>query len=89
MSTITTIPVGNRHEPTPVQNVRTQAQRDVVLSIVRRSDFDFACGNPLHDPYDELRNYTGPFCFVWQTKDSKTHLVRIGKRGNILREINA
>ncbi len=69
-TTVTTIPVGNGHEPSPVLAIRTQALRDAVLAIVARDDFDFACGNPLGYATDDRGRpftYTGPFAFTWQT----------------------
>ena len=91
MQHITTIPVGNRHELSPVHPIRTQAQRDAVLAIVASDDFDFAVGNPLGHTTDDRGQpftYTGPFAFTWQTKDGKTHSVRIGKRGNTLHRVD-
>ncbi len=90
-TTVTSIPVGNRHEPSPVHAIRTQAQRDAVLAIVAADDFDFACGNPLSyvtDDRGQPFTYTGPFAFTWKSKDGGTHSVRIGKQGNILRRVD-
>ncbi|MFS1304467.1 hypothetical protein [Streptosporangium longisporum] len=81
------IPVGYFREPSTIQEVRTPAQRETLLAIVNREDFDFACNNPCDELMKELRpNYTGPFMFLYFTTDGVLHGARIGKRGDILRE---
>lgn len=82
MPAITQIPVGNQHEMEPVDaSVRTPEQHQVVAEIVGSPEFDFTTCNPFQP---EVGEYTGPFAFLYYTKDGSFHARRIGKRGSIL-----
>lgn len=84
---MTTILVGNQYEKHDLdETLRTPQQLAVVKELIARDDFDFACMNPFEDPYNELHGYTGPFVFIWYTKDGKMNARRIGKRGRTLYE---
>lgn len=78
------IPVGNTLRPEEIYSVRTSEQQAKVKEIIASDEFHFACGNPLTL---EVGTYTGVFCFTYYTKNHVLKMVRIGRRGNILRTI--
>lgn len=74
-------PNGNSQE---LAKVRTEAQRATIIQIAMRDDFASAVINPCQDNVNP--NYTGPFRFHWHDTSGKLHVMRIGKRGNIISE---
>lgn len=82
---LTHIPVGRYYEQSKVEEVRTQQQRDKVEELINDPNFDSATGNPFTA---EVGTYTGPFNFMYYTKDNVLHLVRISKTGRVLRKVS-
>jgi hypothetical protein len=84
------VPVGNTHRLEAIdETLRTPEQLAVFKSIVQSDGFDFMCGNPFEDKFNELKGYTGPTAFIWCTTDGTLHLRRVGKRGRTLREVES
>ncbi|MFF3665432.1 hypothetical protein [Microtetraspora malaysiensis] len=90
---LATIPLGSALEASTVHDsIRTPEARATVLAIAARAEFRFASNNP----FDEFnvehmavrgRNHTGPFWFLWHDTTGELHASRIGKAGNVLREL--
>jgi hypothetical protein len=77
--------VGNRHlEMEMDSKVRDPRQLETVKKITEDASFDFACCNPFTA---EVGGYTGPFDFIYYTKDGVLRVARIGKTGRVLRSI--
>jgi hypothetical protein len=83
-NTATLLPVGRNRELEPMADVRSPAQREAVRQIVARPGFRFALNNPFTD-CPEIRDYRGPFCFLYQTTDGRLHADRLGWDGRLLR----
>jgi len=67
---------------------RTEAQFDKVRELVNHKDFDFCCGQ-VFTPESSKSRYRGPFMFMWYDKKGKLHGIKIGARGEVLREVAA
>jgi hypothetical protein len=78
-----TLPVGLARTPEPVAPVRTEQQRATALAIAARPEFAYCCSNPFTPDVD----YTRPFMFLWYDTSERLHATRIGKRGDVLREV--
>lgn len=78
-----TLLVGLARVPEPVASVRTPEQRATAMAIAAKPEFAFCCSNPFTPDID----YTRPFTFMWYDTDERLHMTRIGKRGNVLREV--
>lgn len=77
------IPIGNTHEMQEMdEESRTPGQVETIKQIVQREDFDFACMNP-----QDTSGYVGLFHWLWYDKSGGMHLMKIGKRGTVLRHI--
>lgn len=83
-STAVEIPVGPRYALSPVADVRTPAQREAVMSIVVRPEFDYANSNPLAP---SVGDYVGHFFFNWFDTEGRRWMSQIDRNGNIAREI--
>ena len=72
------VPVTYRHE------ARTEEQFKTVQGIIKSEEFDFTCLSD--NPFDkEIGDYVGPFNFLFYTKRGQLKLIRISKRGTILK----
>ncbi len=83
---LTTLVVGRLREAEDVVPVRDVRQRARVAEIAAASDFAYAVGNPFTA---EVGDYTGPFMFLYYTKNGDMHGKRIGRTGRVLRHIIA
>jgi len=79
------VPVGINHEMQIwTHHNRSPEQFQAIQKLVAQDNFDFAVfSNPFTS---DFKVYTGPFVFMYYTKDGILHAARIGKRGNVLQQ---
>ena len=66
-------------------NFRTAQQFETVKRITEQPDFAFACCTAFGA--GEGKKYTGPFAYLYYTRDGALHSDRIGARGNFLQRV--
>jgi hypothetical protein len=64
----------------------TIRQWETAKRIIQSETFDFSCMSMIFSK-ENIGDYSGPFEFLYYTKDGEIHYNRIGKNGKILKSI--